>query len=64
MDAKTLRQKNPDVLLHDIHDAGEKLKALEFKLSSSQVKNVREIRLLKKQMARMRTLVHESQKNT
>ncbi|OGL64077.1 50S ribosomal protein L29 [Candidatus Uhrbacteria bacterium RIFCSPHIGHO2_02_FULL_47_44] len=64
MDAKTLRQKTPDALLHDIHNAGEKLKSLEFRLSSNQVKNVREIRLIKKQMARMRTLVHESQKNT
>jgi ribosomal protein L29 len=64
MDAKTLRQKTPDALLHDIQDAGEKLKSLEFKLSSNQIKNVREIRLLKKQIARSRTLIQESQKNT
>ena len=64
MDAKTLRQKTPDAILHDINDAGERLKSLEFKLSSNQVKNVREIRLLKKQIARMNTLLKESQKNT
>jgi len=64
MDAKTLRQKTPDALLHDIQDAGEKLKSLEFKLSSNQIKNVREIRLLKKMIARSRTLIQESQKNT
>lgn len=64
MDAKTLRQKTPDALLHDIHDAGEHLKSIEFKLSSNQVKNVREIRLLKKRIARMQTLMNESKKNT
>lgn len=64
MDVKTLRQKTPDAIAHDISEAKEHLKSLEFKLSSNQVKNVRELRLLKKQIARLHTLAQESQKTT
>lgn len=64
MDAKSLRQKTPDALMHDLNQANEHLQSIEFKLSSNQIKNVREMRSLKKNMARIRTLLQESQKNT
>lgn len=64
MDAQTLRQKNADALQHDLKDAKAQLKSLQFKLSSNQVKNVRELRALKKNIARMNTIVSEIQKNS
>ena len=60
MDANTYRQKTIEALIRDLEDAKEKLKTLEFKLSSNQVKNVREIRAIKKTIARIKTLLLES----
>ncbi len=64
MDAKILRQKTPDARLHDLHDAREKLTSLVFKTSSNQLKQVREIRSLKKQIARILTIEKESEAHT
>lgn len=63
MDANTLRQKTTEALIRDLEDSVEKLKTLEFKLSSNQVKNVREIRAIKKTVARIKTLLLESSRN-
>lgn len=59
MDAKTLRQKTKDALVRELMDSKEKLKTLEFKLSSNQVKNVREVRVIKKTIARIKTVLKE-----
>ncbi len=57
MDIQTLKQQTPDDLKRDLRESMDQLKALEFKLSSHQVKNVREVRLLKKTIARIQTLL-------
>ena len=57
MDAKTLRAKNTEALLKDLEDAQSRLKELRFKVSSSQLKDVREIRELKRAIARMKTIL-------
>ncbi len=59
MDAKTLREKTKDALIREIADSKDKLKTLEFKLSSNQVKNVRELRSIKKTIARIKTILIE-----
>ncbi len=59
MDAKTLRQKTKDALIRELEDSKNKLKTLEFKLSSNQVKNVRDVRATKKTVARIKTLLKE-----
>ncbi len=61
MDAKTLRQRTADGLKQDLIEATEQLKTLEFKISSNQVKNVRELRLLKQSIARIKTLQKEQE---
>ena len=57
MDVKSLKERTPEGLHQDLQEVSDKLKALEFKLSSNQVKNVREVRLLKKTIARINTLL-------
>lgn len=57
MDVKTLRQKTPDALKKDLADAHAHLKELAFKRSSNQLKNVREIREIKKLVARINTVL-------
>jgi len=60
MDAQTLNQRTPEGLKQDLREAMDQLKALEFKLSSNQVKNVRELRVLKKTIARIQTLLRKN----
>ena len=57
MDVKSLKERTPEGLYQDLQEVSDKLKTLEFKLSSNQVKNVREVRLLKKTIARINTLL-------
>ncbi len=63
MDAKTLRGKNAKALQKELEDAHTHLKELEFKRSSNQLKQVREIRATKKTIARIHTIVGELAKN-
>ena len=63
MDANLLKDRTPEGLNQDLKEASEKLQTLEFKLSSNQVKNVREVRLLKKTIARIKTLQTNTSKS-
>ena len=60
MDVQTLNQRTPEGLKQDLRESMDQLKALEFKLSSNQVKNVRELRVLKKTIARIQTLLRKN----
>ena len=51
-----LRPKSENELKKLFQDNREKLRALKFDLASGKVKNVREIRSLKKDIARILTL--------
>ena len=60
MKAVELRQKSKTKLKRLLLDSQEKLRKLKFDLASGKVKNVREIRELKKEIARISTVLKES----
>ncbi len=59
MKANEIRQKSKTELSNFLQDSREKLRQLRFDLSSGKVKNVREIRKIKKDIARTLTLLNE-----
>jgi ribosomal protein L29 len=62
MDVKTLRSKSASALKKELGEIAERLTELQFKLSSNQLKNVREVRKLKQQRARILTVLNEKSK--
>ncbi len=52
-----LKQKNKEELKKLLQEDRERLRQLRFDLSAGKVKNVREIRNLKKEIARILTLL-------
>jgi len=52
-----LKQKSKEELQKTLEDDREKLRQLRFDLSAGKVKNVREIRNIKKEIARILTLL-------
>ena len=61
MKAGEFRQKSQTELKKILQDIREKLRQLRFDLSSGKVKNVREIRKIKKDIARILTLLKQKQ---
>ncbi len=59
MEIKTLRSKSRIALEKELADAQSHLKELQFSLSSSQLKNVREVLKTRKLVARIHTLLNE-----
>ena len=57
MKIQELRQKNKVELQKLLQDNRERLRQLRFDLAAGKVKNVREIRLIKKDIARILTLL-------
>jgi large subunit ribosomal protein L29 len=55
-----LRQKTKDELLKLLTENKERLRALRFDLASGKIKNVREIRRIKKDIARILTLLKQT----
>jgi len=64
MDVQTLRERTKDGLKQDLKEVTERLQTLAFKLSSSQMKNVRELRILKRTIARIQTIINETEQVT
>lgn len=62
MDIKTLRSKNAAALAQEMTDAQVRLQELRFKRASNQLKNVREIRVLKRLIARIHTVLAQQDK--
>ncbi|MBU2544840.1 50S ribosomal protein L29 [Patescibacteria group bacterium] len=58
MKAKELKQKNEKELQKLLQEDREKLRQLKFDLSAGKVKNVREIRKIKKDIARIMTILN------
>ena len=52
-----LRQKSKEELQKILKDDREKLRQLRFDLAAGKVKNVREVRKIKKDIARILTLI-------
>jgi large subunit ribosomal protein L29 len=59
MKVKELRQKPKDDLKKILETDREKLRQLRFDLSSGKVKNVQEISKIKKEIARILTIIRE-----
>jgi len=57
MKTAELRQKTKSELEALVRDSREKLRQLYFDLSAGKVKNVREVRKTKKEIARILTLI-------
>lgn len=59
MKIKELRQKSKKELQKMLIDHRERLRSLKFNLAAGKVKNIREIRELKKEVARILTLLKQ-----
>jgi large subunit ribosomal protein L29 len=59
MKPSEIRPKPKEELLKDVKELRGKLRDLNFDLSSGKVKNVREIRNIKKDIARILTIIKE-----
>lgn len=59
MKASEFRSRSNNELSKTLRDERERLVSLRFDLSSGKIKNVREIRKLKKDIARINTLLNE-----
>ncbi len=59
MKTKELEQKNKPELENILKEIQEKLRQLRFNLASGKVKNVREIRKTKKDIARILTVMKQ-----
>jgi large subunit ribosomal protein L29 len=59
MKIKELRQKSKDDLNKILQDDREKVRQIRFDMSSGKVKNVREINKIKKDIARILTILNE-----
>ena len=57
MKFEELRKKTKEELLKIMQDGREKLRQLRFDLAAGKVKNVREIRKIKKEISRVLTLL-------
>ena len=57
MKIQELRQKNKSELQKLLEDSKERLRQLRFDLAAGKVKNVREIRKIKKDIARILTIL-------
>lgn len=58
MKTNELRQKSQKELNEILGDGREKLRRLRFDLASGKIKNVREIRMIKKEIARLFTIIN------
>lgn len=59
MELKTERAKSASAIAGELEDTQARLKELRFKLSSNQLKAVREIRKARRTIARLKTLLAE-----
>lgn len=62
MKLNELRQRNKSDLEKLLQDLREKLRQLRFDLAAGKVKNVREIRMVKKEIAQILTLLRSEQR--
>lgn len=63
MKIKELKEKSIEDLRALLGISQEKLRSLKFDLAAGKVKNVREIRLIKKEIARILTIINVKTKN-
>lgn len=59
MKATEIRPKSKEELAKSVNDYRDKLRGLRFDLASGKVKNIREIRKIKRDVARILTILKE-----
>lgn len=59
-----LKHRPAEELVHLIKDSNEKLRVLRFDLAAGKVKDITEIKELKKKVARIKTFINEHAKRT
>ncbi|MEK7072753.1 MAG: 50S ribosomal protein L29 [Patescibacteria group bacterium] len=62
MDIKEIRNKPLPELNHLLSDLRKKLDDLKFKVFQNQLKNIREVRVIKKDIAKVMTVLGENKK--
>jgi ribosomal protein L29 len=62
MKIKDIRRKSKSELIKDLESLREKLRELRFNLASGKVKNIREIRSVKDDIARILTIINSQKK--
>lgn len=62
MSSKDLIKKTNDELLKDLEDARNKIKDMRFKASAGGLKNVKDLKESKKQIARILTILNNPNK--
>ncbi len=60
MKIKELKQKSKDELAKTLAENREFLRSLRFDLAAGKIKNVRQLRLVKKDIARISTLLNQN----
>jgi large subunit ribosomal protein L29 len=60
MKSAEIKKKSKEDLKKMVKEMREKLRALRFDLAAGKVKNVREIRLIKKDIAKILTILREA----
>ena len=60
MKTAELRQQTKEELTRQLQENREKMRQLRFDLISGRIKNIREIRIIKKDVARILTILNES----
>ncbi|HOS87971.1 MAG TPA: 50S ribosomal protein L29 [Candidatus Pacearchaeota archaeon] len=61
MKSKELTKKTKEELLKELEDLRNKIKEMRFKLASGGLKNVKELKESKKQIARILTILRNNQ---
>lgn len=59
----SLREKNLDILLKDLQETQKKLLDLRFDLFQKKLKNYKEIKKTKKQIARLLSIINEKRRD-
>lgn len=62
MKVEDIRRKKEPELAKDLKDLREKLRDLRFNLASGKVKDIREVRAVKRDIARILTIINEEKK--
>ncbi|KKW33336.1 MAG: 50S ribosomal protein L29 [Candidatus Uhrbacteria bacterium GW2011_GWA2_53_10] len=61
-DLQWMRNQSVEALQKALADAEQRLHTLRFRLSSNQLKTVREIREIRQELARISTVLHQKEK--
>ncbi|HBK34850.1 MAG: 50S ribosomal protein L29 [Candidatus Uhrbacteria bacterium GW2011_GWE2_40_58] len=59
MSIKELREKKTETLVRELEELEVTLRGLRFQVSSSQLSNVRKVRVIRQQIAQIKTILRQ-----